>query len=91
MQRDSTVTPASDDRIVLDQYGAVAGVDGGDDPVSTLGRLSGILPSTSITSTPLDHSLMVMGHRNMPQEGAISLSAPSESLAIRPGWAKVQR
>ena len=28
MQRDSTVTPASDDRIALDQYGAVAGADG---------------------------------------------------------------
>jgi hypothetical protein len=76
MQRDSTVTPASDDRIVLDQYGAVAGVDGRDDPVST-----------SITTTPLDHSLTAMGHRNLPQERAISLSAPSRSLAIRPAGA----
>ena len=38
MQRDSSVTPASDGGTVLDQYGAVAGADGGEDPVSTRGN-----------------------------------------------------
>jgi lysine 2,3-aminomutase len=46
------LAPAEDGGTVLDQYGAAAGVDGGEDPVSTLGRPSEIPPSTGSATTP---------------------------------------
>jgi lysine 2,3-aminomutase len=45
-----SVIPASDGGTVPDQYGAAAGADGGEDPVTTPDRPSVVLPSTSIAT-----------------------------------------
>jgi lysine 2,3-aminomutase len=47
-----SVTLALDSGTVPEQYGAVAGVDGGEDPVSTPGRPLVLLPSTTTATTP---------------------------------------